>query len=309
MIVSASTQVIESATGETGTAEIVRDMLDRITIHVAPTERAEAEFVVHSIEQLIGGHSFFSIDSGRTTDGAMANLSFSDFAVLYRTDAQSIALCEALARSGMPYKKHSHERLMDQPAVAALMRALEDPPAGENRGRSLESRLVTATTRLVEQAADFDARALQSAAAQLTMLAQSCGGESDRFLESVGQATEADLWDPRADCVSLLTMHASKGLEFPVLFVVGLEDGILPLRWRNGATATDLAEERRLFYVAMTRAEDRLFLTRAQKRLWRGEVHSLPPSPYLQDIQEELLRHSRFEVARIKASAPQLELF
>jgi superfamily I DNA/RNA helicase len=59
----------------------------------------------------------------------------------------------------------------------------------------------------------------------------------------------------------------------------------------------------------MTRAEDRLFLTRAQKRLWRGEVHSLPPSPYLQDIQEELLRHSRFETARIKASAPQLELF
>jgi len=76
-----------------------RDMLDHITIHVAPTERAEAEFVVHSIEQLIGGHSFFSIDSGRTTDGATANLSFSDFAVLYRTDAQSAALCQAFARS------------------------------------------------------------------------------------------------------------------------------------------------------------------------------------------------------------------
>jgi DNA helicase-2/ATP-dependent DNA helicase PcrA len=68
MIVSASTQVIESATGETGTAEIVRDMLDRITIHVAPTERAEAEFVVHSIEQLIGGHSFFSIDRCLSND-------------------------------------------------------------------------------------------------------------------------------------------------------------------------------------------------------------------------------------------------
>jgi DNA helicase-2/ATP-dependent DNA helicase PcrA len=63
-IVSASAQVIQSATGEPHAREIVRDMLDRITIHVAPTERAEAEFVVHSIEQLIGGHSFFSIDSG-----------------------------------------------------------------------------------------------------------------------------------------------------------------------------------------------------------------------------------------------------
>jgi DNA helicase-2/ATP-dependent DNA helicase PcrA len=104
-------------------------------------------------------------------------------------------------------------------------------------------------------------------------------------------------------------MHAAKGLEFPVVFVIGLEDGILPLRWGNGASAENLAEERRLFYVAMTRAEDRLFLTRARKRSWRGELRGLPPSPYLQDIEEELLRHSRFEAARSKARAPQLELF
>jgi DNA helicase-2/ATP-dependent DNA helicase PcrA len=93
------------------------------------------------------------------------------------------------------------------------------------------------------------------------------------------------------------------------VFVIGLEDGILPLRWGNGASAENLAEERRLFYVAMTRAEDRLFLTRAQKRLWRGELRSLPPSPYLRDIEQELLRHSRYEAASNKAPAPQLELF
>jgi DNA helicase-2/ATP-dependent DNA helicase PcrA len=104
-------------------------------------------------------------------------------------------------------------------------------------------------------------------------------------------------------------MHAAKGLEFPVVFVIGLEDGILPLRWGSGGSAADLAEERRLFYVAMTRAEDRLFLTRAQKRLWRGEMRSLPPSPYLRDIQEELLRHSRYEAARSKDPVSQLELF
>jgi DNA helicase-2/ATP-dependent DNA helicase PcrA len=308
-IVSASTQVIEFAAGESRTPETVRDMLDHVTIHVAPTERAEAEFVVHSIEQLIGGHSFFSIDSGRTTDGAAANLAFSDFAVLYRTDAQSAALCEAFARSGMPYKKHSHDRLVDRPAVAALMRALDNLPVGEGDGHTLESRLLTAAARLTEQDADCDATALQSAVAQLTTLAQACGRDYDRFLESVAQATEADLWDPRADRVSLLTMHAAKGLEFPVVFVIGLEDGILPLQWGNGASAEDLAEERRLFYVGMTRAEDRLFLTRAQRRLWRGEVRSLLASPYLQDIQEELLQRSRYEAARTKALAPQLELF
>ncbi len=308
-IVSASAQVIETAAGTSRTAEPVRDMLDHITIHVAPSERAEAEFVVHSIEQLIGGHSFFSIDSGRTTDGAAANLSFSDFAVLYRTDAQSVALCEAFARSGMPYKKHSHERLMDQPAVAALLRAFDDLASDDDGDHSLESRLRAAATRLVEQEAAFDALALQSAVAQLTTLARDCGSDYDRFLESAAQATEADLWDPRADRVSLLTMHAAKGLEFPVVFVVGLEDGLAPLRWGNSVAAEDFAEERRLFYVAMTRAENRLFLTRAQKRLWRGEVRGLHASPYLQDIQEELLRHSRYEAARSKAPVPQLELF
>src|SRR5262249_1715248 len=77
---------------------IVREMRERITIHTAPTDRAEAEFVIQTIEQLLGGHSFFSIDSGRTTgrDAAADNLtfadplSFADIAVLYRTDAQSI---------------------------------------------------------------------------------------------------------------------------------------------------------------------------------------------------------------------------
>ena len=308
MIVSAARQIIAPA-GDVGpAADSMRDMLDRVTMHVAPTEKAEAEFVVHSIEQLIGGHSFFSIDSGRTTHGSAANLSFSDFAVLYRTDAQSGALCEAFARSGMPYKKHSHERLMDQAAVAALLRSLEDLTTGASIGGSLGSRLAEAAARLEGEDSGIEATALRSATMHLTMLAQVCGADCGRFLEATAQATEADLWDPRADRVSLLTMHAAKGLEFPVVFVVGLEDGIVPLRW-GSAAADDLAEERRLFYVAMTRAEDHLFLTRAQKRPWRGQLRRLPPSPYLEDIEDELLRHSRSEPGRGKAPAPQLELF
>src|SRR5262249_55709222 len=101
-IVTASTQILAAARPDTCTAELVRDMHDRITIHAAATERAEAEFIVSSIERLIGGHNFFSLDSGRSAGGS-ADLSFSDFAVLYRTDAQSAALIEAFVRSGMPF--------------------------------------------------------------------------------------------------------------------------------------------------------------------------------------------------------------
>ena len=299
-IVSAATQVIQPAGGGTPPSRIVRDMHEHITIHAAPSAEAEAEFVVHTIENLIGGHSFFSIDSGRTEGAAPAGLSFSDIAVLYRTDAQSKPLCDALARSGMPYCRHSHERLTDRPAVCALLQRLADTPG------DIAGNLRAAATQLCSEAG---VQEYQAALLQLLSLAQSCGADRARFDETICLATEADCWDPRADRISLLTLHAAKGLEFPVVFIVGLEDGILPLRWREGATEAKLAEERRLFYVGMTRAEDRLFLTRAQKRPWRGNMRKLPPSPYLNDIESELVQSSRREPTRRKPADSQLLLF
>ena len=103
-------------------------------------------------------------------------------------------------------------------------------------------------------------------------------------------STEADFRDRRADRVSLMTMHAAKGLEFPIVFVMGMEAGLVPFSWgpaRPEEEATQ-AEERRLFYVAMTRAKDRLFLTRAIERFWRGAVRPLPPSPFLIEIAADL---------------------
>jgi ATP-dependent DNA helicase UvrD/PcrA len=237
-IVAASAQVIAAqviASADAAAAAIVRAMQERITIHAAPTERAEAEFVVQTIERLIGGHSFFSIDTGRA-GRASTNLSFSDFAVLYRTDAQSAPLIDAMARSGIPFAKNGLNVL--------------DP----------DDRVTAATAPTAAQ------------------------GEH----------------------VSLLTLHAAKGLEFRVVFVVGLEDGILPLRF--GAEEAS-AEERRLFYVGMTRAEDQLILTRAQQRLWRGKVQSLQPSPFLQDIESALLTVQHNDPLRRKPQDRQLSLF
>jgi DNA helicase-2/ATP-dependent DNA helicase PcrA len=234
-IVAASAQMIGSGE-DRPIAAIVRDMHERIAIHAAATERAEAEFVVQTIEKMIGGHSFFSIDTGRAGRGTI-DLSFSDFAVLYRMDAQSEALIEALARSGIPFRKGG-----------------QDAPAADD------------------------------------MLVGS-----------------SDLQEMCGDRVSLLTLHAAKGLEFRVVFIVGLEDGILPLRFGPGEDM--LAEERRLFYVGMTRAADHLILCRATHRRWRGRVQPLPPSPFLADIEQELLKHQRNDLPRRKPEDRQLRLF
>ncbi|HEV3495575.1 MAG TPA: UvrD-helicase domain-containing protein, partial [Actinomycetes bacterium] len=101
----------------------------RITVHQAASDLAEAEFVVQTVDRLLGGASFLSLDSGRADGGAEHGLSFADIAVLYRTDAQSGPLAEALGRAGMPFQKRSHDRLLERPAVRALVHALREQGA------------------------------------------------------------------------------------------------------------------------------------------------------------------------------------
>jgi DNA helicase II / ATP-dependent DNA helicase PcrA len=311
-IVAASSQVI-ATDAEQPLAEIVRGMHERITIHAAPTERAEAEFVVTAIEQAIGGHSFFSIDSGRGGRGGgggqAAALSFADFAVLYRTEAQVEVLNEALARSGIPFRRHSHGGLAQEPSVQALLGALDTVDASD---QTLATRLAAAAAQVVAETTDSGEKAAIDLALQyLLRLAESCDGDATRFLDAVALASHADVWDSRADAVALLTLHAAKGLEFAFVFIVGLEDGVLPLRWSKteDAAADETAEERRLFYVGMTRAKDRLVLSRAAKRLWRGRVREQKPSPFLSDIKAALVKHQHAEFLPRRPEDRQLKLF
>jgi len=300
-IVTASSQLIAvqqpAARASEPIATVVRDMHERITVHTAPTERAEAESIVKTIEQMIGGHTFFSIDSGRATGAPGRALSFSDIAVLYRTASVSAALCEAFERSGMPYQKSAHTPLAEEPAACALLQALDaDAPLAE---------ALAAAAQRVE---GCDPAAIAVSLRRLSALAASCSYDRDRFRDTLALTTEAEFFDPRADRVSLLTLHAAKGLEFPVVFIVGLEDGLLPLHWSEPDDVA-LAEERRLFYVGMTRAKDQLILSRAEQRHWRGAVHQLAPSPFLRAIESELTRHQRMEPMRRKPQDRQLQLF
>jgi DNA helicase-2/ATP-dependent DNA helicase PcrA len=110
----------------------------------------------------------------------------------------------------------------------------------------------------------------------------------ERFLDQVALVADVDSYERRDECVSLMTVHTAKGLEFPVVFVVGLEEGIFP---HSGSMrdAGGLEEERRLCYVAMTRAMDRLFLTSARERFRFGSRTYGVPSRFLREIPESAL--------------------
>jgi len=303
-IVQAATDVVTRARPELRPVRALAERPELVALHAAPSDKAEAEFVVHSIEQLLGGHSFFSLDSGRALGSQQSDLSFSDFAVFYRTEALSEALVEAFARSGMPFQRRSHERLTRQPGVAALVARLEE---GEGDPQEL---LLRAAKAQVAQEPDT-AATTELALDLLRPLAQASARDQGRFLGELTMGVEADSWDPRAQRISLLTLHASKGLEYRVVFILGCEDGILPLRFGPQLEPEALEEERRLLYVGMTRARERLFLCRAERRSWRGKLRQLPVSPFLGDIREKLLESWESQAPRRAAEerCEQLMLF
>jgi DNA helicase-2/ATP-dependent DNA helicase PcrA len=126
------------------------------------------------------------------------------------------------------------------------------------------------------------------------------------FLEEVSLITDVDQWDNTKDAVTLMTLHAAKGLEFPVVFIAGLEEGLFPIS-RSLEDPSDLEEERRLFYVGITRARKRLFLSHALHRRRFGEMTNLR-SRFLDEIPEELLEVEDFVSTRWETPAkPDLE--
>ena len=276
----------------------------RITVHQAASEQAEAEFVVQAVERLLGGSSFFSIDSGRADGGGEGGLSFADVAVLYRTDAQAGPLGEALGRAGMPFQKRSHDRLLDRAAVRAVVRRLREGRGGAGQA-GLAGRVARAAAEASAGAGEALAAELAGVPDLLGPLAERCGDDLERFLAELALGEEVDTWDPRADRISLLTVHAAKGLEFPVVFLTGCEDGLLPLRWPG--QAGEEAEERRLFFVGMTRARSHLFLTHARARSRHGAVREAAPSPFLADIRAALLERALARPAAERRPRPEAD--
>jgi superfamily I DNA/RNA helicase len=132
------------------------------------------------------------------------------------------------------------------------------------------------------------------------------------FLATAALHTDTDAYLPLAEKVALMSMHAAKGLEFPVVFIAGCEEDWIPFK-REGSKQdkpTDLDEERRLFYVAMTRAMERLYLTRAKNRSVYGKLVLRSPSPFLADIENRLKQDESLQIKKKKTrTQKQLKLF
>ncbi|MBN2577254.1 MAG: UvrD-helicase domain-containing protein [Deltaproteobacteria bacterium] len=252
--------------------------------HLVADERAEADSIAAAIERAVGGTNMLAMGGGGDGDAGDSeeprHLAFHDIAVLTRLSTQADAIEEALGRAAIPCQRKGGEALTDRPHVSDLLSRLQ-----RTVDRKGKSRLADAIATL-DADANLEPRR-QRAVELLCTLALPFGDDLPAFLEAVALWRDADL-DLLPQKVSLLTLHAAKGLEFALVFVAGCEDGILPLRlpWLPPA---DVEEERRLLYVGMTRAKRRLVLLAARKRRLLGRALENRPCPFLDDLPTGLL--------------------
>jgi DNA helicase-2/ATP-dependent DNA helicase PcrA len=300
-------------------------------LHLAAcrTDAEEAEMIVEQIEKLLGGTTYFSLDSGRVASHENgADLSFSNLAVLFRLNSLGDALEEAFARSGIPYVRSGEKPLIEQYPVNIFWRflqALADPadpyyrklyldlPEVKNGAEILQQcRTDQSLPELVRQAValhDFDLtdpRHLENLQ-RFQALAEQAGSDPISFLDRLNLERGIDHTLLIGDRVALLSLHAAKGLEWPVVFITGCEDGLIPCTLFGDQ---DEAEEKRLLYVGLTRAQNLLVLSHAGRRNLNGRPLQMPPSPFLDRLPQHLCRElERAKWKRKKPKDTQLTLF
>jgi len=189
---------------------------------------------------------------------------------------------------------------------SGLMQSLKDEGVeGEDRIANVES-LISGAAELQERLWDDDPELMD----ELAETEQTGPRAIDLFLAHVALVADIDQHDPKADAVSLMTLHNAKGLEFPVVFIAGLEDGLFPMM-RAFDDPKQLEEERRLFYVGITRAERKLYMSYARRRRRGRDWMDSVPSSFLESVPKELtdIRHSERTFERSSSYAQPWKQF
>lgn len=350
-ILTAANEVVSHNRGRKGKSLWTENLSgDKVTIYIAPSERAEADFIAGEIRKL----------------QASENRGLGDFAIFYRTNAQSRVIEECFMREGIPYnivgtlKFYDRREIKDlvaylrcivNPAdTLSLARIINVPKRGigqvtwsriqgyaQNRNIAVAYALVeadnipnlgrmkTAVLELGEimeslreqqdkvtvtktvmdilsltgYLQELEAEKTEDAYMRIENIQEflSVTQEYDRgnadgslidFLENIALISEIDSYAEGSESVILMTLHTAKGLEFPVVFISGMEEGVFP-HSRSLSSEPETEEERRLCYVGMTRAREKLFLTHTRQRTLYGNTHLNEPSRFIKEIPEELV--------------------
>ncbi len=309
-------------------------------------------------------------------DGVQAGQRWQDFAILYRMNAQSNQIENALKRNGIPYRIYGGTRFFDRAEVKdmlaylfvlhnpaddlRLLRIVNNPPRGIgattlDRAQTLAAGQGLSLWQVLSHAGEYpalekaqgklsafvammselhslldtmplndfyeellsrtgyavmlesrntveDATRLENVRELLTSINGYLEEAEDTaslagFLDEISLYTTLDDGEVGENCVSMMTMHAAKGLEFPTVFLVGMEDGVFP-GLRSIGDADQMEEERRLCYVAMTRAKERLYLTSAAQRMLFGHTTCNQPSRFVREIPSEFVERSGRDLFR-----------
>jgi DNA helicase-2/ATP-dependent DNA helicase PcrA len=313
-----------------------------ITVISVPDERSEGEIIVREIEERMGGTSHYHMmktvatseqplaERGRGNFDDEYACGFSDFAVIYRTNAQAKAIEESFISSGIPYQvigrkyRQQREEIMN---VLTFLNALHNPGDQQfygaidpnealdgvslERFRSLSEALpLDEFLKMLWKESDVKKYCSQENFMFLQDLAPPYRGMDSpgairSFISEVSLLTPADAYDPRAHSVPLMTFHMAKGLEFKVVFITGVEEGIVPYTVKKDDV--DIEEERRLFYVGMTRAMDELFLMHTRSRFLYGQRMAQVPSPFIMELPDELIT-KRYMPDRIKKTTKDKQI-
>jgi len=286
-ILDASSQVI-SASSRAFPYRMKTAKIGDPTLPVAglPSAEEEARYLAALIEQRLGGFSFLTSGSAGTEEQPV---SLADFAVLYRLHAQGELIGRVFDEKGVPYKKVQERHWSDCPEVRQLfarlkfllpfqgtpLQAVDQVSAHPSRDPDFPHR----------RSAEAETTPPTEVLKKLRLLAATFQGGLESFLEILSLQTGLDSYEPDQENVKLLTFHAAKGLEFPFVILSGCEANLFPLTVFG---ESDPEEERRLFYVGLTRATQNIFLTWAKKRRLYGQTLRQSPSPFLGDIEEML---------------------
>jgi DNA helicase-2/ATP-dependent DNA helicase PcrA len=214
---------------------------------------------------------------------------WSSMAVLYRINAQSAAFEAALTRAGVPFRVRGAGRFLERPEVKVALEGLRRD-AKRAPGRSfadlLDGLTMSGTERLVEEHSEARREHVEALGrlGREYLGADGGPGTLDGFVAYLSAVLRDDAGEATEDAVELLTFHRAKGLEFALVFVTGLERGLVPIS--HAETPAERAEERRLLYVAMTRAEHELHLSYARERTMGTRTVRRQRSPWLAPIEE-----------------------